>query len=88
VRNDGAALTRAECKALLNLVRNRPKKKRDCGRPPKSPSEEFKTIAMALYCVRRETRGEPPKVAVAETAHRYGVSRATVYAARQRLSSK
>jgi hypothetical protein len=88
LRNDGAVLTRAERKALLDLVRNRPKQKRGRGRPPREPSKEFKAIGMALYCIKRETRGEPPKVAVAETAHRFGVSIKTVYAARQQLSSK
>jgi hypothetical protein len=81
---DGAALTRGERKALLNLVRNRPEKKRGRGRPP-SPRDELKNIAMAFYCIKREQRGEPPKVAVAETARRYGVSNSTVYAARKRM---
>jgi hypothetical protein len=87
-RNDGAALTRAECRVLLDLVRNRPKLKRRRGRPTKEPAEQFGEIGMAFYCLRRENRGEPTKVAVGETAHHYGVSAATVYAARKRMRSK
>jgi hypothetical protein len=81
-RKGRATLTRGECRILLDLVRNRGR-----GRPP-SPRDEFKNIAMAFYCIKREQRGELLKVAVAETAHRYGVSIKTVYAARQQLSSK
>jgi hypothetical protein len=79
-RHDGAALTRGECEILLELVRKRPEPKRRRGRPAKEQA-----IFMAFYCLTRESRGEPTKVAVPAVARVYGVSCATVYAARRKM---
>jgi hypothetical protein len=82
-----ATLTRGECRTLLDLVRNRPAPKRERGRQV-DDERAWRTMNIAIYCWWREGRGELTKNAVGETADLYGVSRATVYAARKRLLSQ
>lgn len=82
-REGEAALTPLECEVLLGLVRNRPAPKHPRGRPAKDADW------IGLCCLIYEVlHGAPIKVAVERTMKSYGVSRAAVYAARQKLSSK
>jgi hypothetical protein len=81
-RQEGATLTPAECKELLVLVRTRPPVKRGRGRVVDA-GDRLRAIGMALNCNARVHAGAFVKDAVAATAQVFGVSKATVRAARQ-----
>ena len=82
-RGGGVTLTAEECEQLMHFfaVPVRPK-----GRPPKTDDNG---PYIAIECFKRESKGEPLKIAVAATAKMFGCSIKTVYGARKAvLSSK
>jgi hypothetical protein len=79
-RQDGAALTPAECEVLLTLIRNRPAPKRRRGRRVVDRT----WMALASFWLEQH-RGMTAGDAVSEIAKNYDVSKATVLAARQKL---
>lgn len=79
---DGATLTEPECRILRAWIKEHSaKRKRARGRPPADALE------IAQWC-QIFAAFMPLKVAVAIIAEQYGVSRASVYAARRKFLSE
>jgi hypothetical protein len=75
-KDSGAILTPDECKKLTAAKWVLP--------PPRGRPLAYDFLDIAYACLAREMAGESIKSAVAATAKHFGVSRATVYAARKR----
>jgi hypothetical protein len=83
-RATGLALSANECRILAELVVKRPPRKRAVGRP-RDPDRK---LDMLLECSHHEYNGASVEAAVAATAKKFGVSRATVFTARKQIESK
>jgi hypothetical protein len=80
--SQGSRLTKPERMFLLKRLKEFSAKKHPRGRPPAAAAD------IAQMCHDYECFGIPTKVAVANTAEFFRVSRSLVYAARRRLLSE
>jgi hypothetical protein len=79
-RPQGIRLSRDECRILYEILtgtRRRPRKR------PTDYETENTAKLIALYSLLLEAEGDPVEAAVAATMQMYGVSRASVFAARK-----